>query len=83
MADLPIVSVAVFEAKKEAHEKAAKEGEKIATVTFTKAIGLMRYCMNSGEVQHILHRLLQELQKCKGLRESHPVQKAPRDDSEV
>jgi len=32
VADLPIVSVAVFEAKKEAHEKAAKEGEKIATV---------------------------------------------------
>ena len=39
VADLPIVSVAVFEAKKEAHEKAAKEGEKIATVTFILSIG--------------------------------------------
>ena len=34
VADLPIVSVAVFEAKKEAHEKAAKEGEKLPTVAF-------------------------------------------------
>ena len=33
MADLAIVSVAVFEAKKEAHEKASKEGEKEPTVS--------------------------------------------------
>ena len=33
VADLPIVSVAVFEAKKEAHEKATKESEKLPTVT--------------------------------------------------
>ena len=34
VADLPIVSVTVFEAKKDAHEKAAKESEKLPTVTF-------------------------------------------------
>ena len=32
VADLPIVSVAVFEAKKEAHERATKESEKLPTV---------------------------------------------------
>ena len=33
VADLPIVSLATFESKKVAHEKATKENEKQATVT--------------------------------------------------
>ena len=45
---MAIVSVAVFEAKKEAHEKASKEGEKEPTVSIASEIhSISFYCRSS------------------------------------
>ena len=98
VADLPIVSLATFESKRMAHEKATKEKEKQATV---RAHTSSFYCVSfvelgffslkailyntffPGKIHYILFRVWQELQDREGLREPHPVQEAPRDDSQV
>ena len=47
VADLPIVSLASFESKREAHEKTTKENEKQATVAVPFLISLATLLSNS------------------------------------